>query len=60
LVCSTDAPTPHKESSMLEVEKVGLGLDSRFKCLYTFIKRGMKKCSTTLKNKIPPTYSMTQ
>lgn len=58
-----DAPTPHKESSMLEVERVGLGLDSRFRCLNTFIKRGMKKClsnfSTTIFVLFSPTYSMT-
>lgn len=40
LVSLVDVPTPHKESSMLHVEKIRLALNLGFRCLDTFIKRG--------------------
>jgi hypothetical protein len=40
LVSLVDVPTPHKESSMLQVERIELALNPGFRCLDSFIKRG--------------------
>jgi hypothetical protein len=46
LVSSVDVPTHHKESSVLEAKNARLVLDLGFRCLNTFINRGIKTCSS--------------